>query len=353
MQNPTIAVAVSGGVDSLCALLQLRQAGRAAFALHGRFLPVPPERDPVPALERACAALGAPLHVVDLRDAFDTRVIAPFVRAYAALRTPNPCALCNAGIKFGLLLDAARTHGASRLATGHYAALHAHPRYGLCLQRAADLAKDQSYFLALVPLERLQCAHFPLSRLSKEETRTTVAEAGLTVPLPAESQEICFVPQDAYRPFVETQAAARGVKLGQPGPVLLPDGTRLGTHKGLWHYTEGQRKGLGIAWREPLYVLGKEGRGNILRVGPRPALGMRACRTGKANLLVPPALWPEQLFVRLRYRQSPSAAQVRIDDGCLDIVLEAPQFPSAPGQLAVVYDGEGCVLAGALIETMR
>ena len=351
--NTTIAVAVSGGVDSLCALLRLRQAGHTVFALHGRFLPVPPERDPVPALARACALLKVPLHVADLRAEFDTRVITPFVLAYAAGRTPNPCALCNAGIKFGLLMDAARAHGADKLATGHYAALREHPRYGRALCRGDDPAKDQSYFLALVPRERLLNAHFPLARMHKEQTRAAIAAAGLAVPLPTESQEICFVPQDAYRPFVEAQAAARGIQLGSAGPVLLPDGEALGRHKGLWQYTEGQRKGLGIAWREPLYVLRKERAKNILRVGPRDALGMRACRTGAVNFLVPPELWPDTLLARLRYRQLPSPAQVHFTNTGMDITLPEAQFPSAPGQLAVIYDEEGYVLAGAEIESIE
>ena len=348
-----IAVAVSGGVDSLCALLRLRQAGHTVFALHGRFLPVPPERDPVPALARACALLQVPLHVADLRAAFDAHVVAPFVQAYAAGRTPNPCALCNAGIKFGLLLDAARAHGAAKLATGHYAALREHPRYHRALCRSDDALKDQSYFLALVPHERLLAAHFPLARMHKEQTRAAVAAAGLTVPLPAESQEICFVPQDAYRPFVAGQAAARGITLGRTGPVLLPDGEMLGRHKGLWQYTEGQRKGLGIAWRAPLYVLAKDRMKNILHVGPREALGMRACRTGAVNFLVPPELWPDKLFVRLRYRQTPSPAQVTFTGTGMDITLPEAQFPTAPGQLAVLYDAEGYVLAGAEIESVQ
>ena len=382
-----LAVAVSGGVDSLCALLRLRGQGHDILALHGLFLPdtassgprpaqdgprlltaaealdapLPPaSRQAVEGLRTACGQLGIPLHVADMRAVFDREVVMPFVRAYARGRTPNPCALCNRAIKFGALLDAALGLGADRIATGHYARLQEGPS-GPLLAAAADLSKDQSYFLSLVPLERLRRAVFPLARQDKAASIAQVREAGLDVPVPQESQEICFIPagEDAYRAFLERRWQAEGLSL-PGGPVLLEEAGSdgrpalrpLARHEGLWRYTEGQRRGLGIAHSEPLYVLRKQEEDNTLVVGGRARLGMHGCLTGPVNLLCPPEQWPDTLLARLRHRQRPTPARVEITDDGLYITLAEPQFPSAPGQVAAIYDGQGRVLAGALVREL-
>lgn len=380
-----VAVAVSGGVDSLCALVMLRQAGHRVLALHGLFLPEA-ELAPPPGLEDACAVLGVPLHIADLRPAFQREVLAPFAAAYAAGRTPNPCALCNRAIKFGALLDAAQKLGAHKLATGHYARLVSAPEEEGVLEEtmghtahlpllaaAHDEAKDQSYFLSLVPRARLAQACFPLADQDKTRTREIVAQAGLTVPLPGESQDICFAPavgasadqasgggsvSEAYRPFLERHWQAAAIMPPGPGPVVLrnADGTQreIARHKGLWRYTEGQRKGLGIAHSEPLYVLAKDGPANTLVVGPRALLGVTRCTTGVANLALPTQYWPREVLVRLRHRHRPAPASVRLDvEGRLEIAFAEPQFPSAPGQVAAVYDAAGRVLAAGIVEFME
>ena len=370
--NITVAVAVSGGVDSLCALVMLRNAGYQVLALHGIFLPDAPATPPA-GLAEACAALEVPLHVADLRAEFEREVLAPFAAAYSRGRTPNPCAYCNRAIKFGVLLDTALNLGAHKLATGHYARLvdapeatpHAPEQALPLLAAATDAAKDQSYFLSLVPRQRLGRALFPLHGQTKEQTRAIVAAAGLAVPLPSESQDICFAPPvaqagmsaaEAYRPFLERRWQTAGTIAPGPGPVLLRDaqGTQreIARHKGLWRYTEGQRKGLGIAHTEPLFVLAKDSASNTLVVGPRALLGIRTCVTGPANIALPPHLWPDSLLVRLRHRQRPCAARVQIQDDCLHIQLVEPQFPTAPGQVAAVYDGDGRVLAAGVVEEM-
>lgn len=436
----TVAVAVSGGVDSLCALVMLQQAGHRVLALHGLFLPEA-ELAPPPGLEEACAVLGVPLHIADLRPIFQREVLAPFAAAYAAGRTPNPCALCNRAIKFGALLDAAQELGAQKLATGHYARLVSAPEEeavpenrvmrhtaqkdvppagsaqadmnqagtGLkhaghelggqhagrentspagtaqenadqagaphlpLLAAAHDAAKDQSYFLSLVPRSRLAQACFPLADQDKTRTREIVAQAGLAVPLPSESQDICFAPavgasadqassggsvSEAYRPFLERHWQAASIMPPGPGPVVLRngDGTQreIARHKGLWRYTEGQRKGLGIAHSEPLYVLAKDGFANTLVVGPRALLGVTRCTTGIANVALAPQYWPREVLVRLRHRHRPAPASVRLDEaGRLDIAFAEPQFPSAPGQVAAVYDAAGRVLAAGIVEFME
>lgn len=383
-----LAVAVSGGVDSLCALLRLREQGHDVLALHGLFLPdaassgpcpvpegprlltaaealaapLPPaSRQAVEGLQTACGQLGIPLHVADMRAVFDREVVTPFVRAYARGRTPNPCALCNRAIKFGALLDAALSLGADRIATGHYARLLDGPS-GPMLAAADDLAKDQSYFLSLVPLERLRRAMFPLAQQDKAASIAQVKEAGLAVPVPQESQEICFIPagEDAYRAFLERRWQAEGLSLPGSGPVLLEEAGSdgrpvlrpLARHEGLWRYTEGQRRGLGIAHSEPLYVLRKQGEDNTLVVGGRARLGMHGCLTGPVNLLCPPEQWPDTLLARLRHRQRPTPARVELTDDGLRVTLAEPQFPSAPGQVAAIYDEQGRVLAGALVREL-
>ena len=340
----SIGVAVSGGGDSLAALLRLRDAGREVIALHGQFLP---QHDEAAAsgLAEACARLGVPLHLLDLRAQFEALVAGPFASEYLGGRTPNPCARCNAAMKFGLLLDSALALGAEGLATGHFAGAGQHPVYGWALTRGADPVKDQSYFLSLVPRVRLERAHFPLAATTKAAARAELDARGEQPPLPQESQEICFVPGDDYRAFL----AARTQALPGPGAAQLPDGTRVGAHQGLWRTTIGQRRGLGLSWREPLYVLDKDVARNILVVAPRAALLAETFEACEVNLLVDPALWPQELLVQTRYRELAQPAQVELCGGVLRARFAQAQVRPAPGQVAAVYDAGGAVLAGAVI----
>lgn len=377
-----ITVAVSGGTDSLFALLALREAGHSVTALHARFLPPAPEADPehaapVPALRQLCGRLGVPLVVADLTAEFRAAVMEPFAQEHTLARTPNPCAQCNRAMKFGRLLDIALEHG-DAFATGHYAALDEHPFYGPTLRAAADGGKDQSYFLALVPAERLRRCFFPLARWKKDNIRAWLRAHGEEPPIPAESQEICFIPHDDHYAWLEARRA-EGLPLPGPGPVILagaeplpekPKKTRRGKagapalppcsvagrviaeHRGLWQYTEGQRRGLRIPWSEPIYVLRRELASNTLIVGPKHLLPVDSCSASALNLMVSPTLWPTELFVRVRYHQSPVPADVDIDEaaGRMHIRFRSPQQPPAPGQTVAVYDREGFVLAGAVLD---
>ncbi len=341
-----VAVAVSGGMDSLLALALLKEQGQDLLALHGFFLPPDDEaREKTAALEEQCARLDIPFAAVDLSAEFARLVISPFVASYLSGRTPNPCALCNRELKFGLLFAAARDMGATRLATGHYARLVDHPIYCRGLARGADPVKEQSYFLGLVRARDLRCAVFPLGDWRKKDVPAALVARGLTPPLASESQEVCFVPGDDYKTFLE----ASGAKLPGPGAIVHADGRTLGRHRGLWRYTLGQRRGLGVAFAEPLYVLGADREENALLVGGAELARTRGCRAEGVNVLVPPALWPDKLFVRTRYRQAAARAEVRLDGESLEVVFAAPHDLAAPGQVAAVYDASGVVLAAGII----
>ena len=354
LRNKTIAVALSGGADSLYSLISLLERGREAFGLHGIFLTPDNEAQAQAALDMrerlaaSCERLGAPLHVADLREDFTRLVIRPFVEAYAQGLTPNPCAHCNAAIKFGLLQDAALALGAGRLATGHYAALSPSP--SIALYQGEDAAKDQSYFLGLVPVERLGRALFPLEAARKSDVLASLRERGVEPPQPGESQEVCFIPGDEYRDFVPRMAERFGIRLPGPGPMLLADGTKVAAHQGLWRYTEGQRKGLGVGWKEPLYVIGKERSGDVLRLGPRPELHASGCECDPVNYLLPFDCWPKTVLVKTRYRERPKAAIAeRMEGGGLRIRFAEADSAVAAGQIAAVYvPGSDAIADGGL-----
>lgn len=340
------AVAVSGGADSLYALSVLREEGHDLVALHGLLAPAGSTGSgALPGLRTICARLGIPLHVADLEREFEENVIRPFVAAYNAGLTPNPCARCNAAVKFGLLRDKAEELGALRFATGHYALLETHPHYGSTVRRALDLSRDQSYFLALTPRARLERVVFPLGKTLKACLGGELARRGLEPPVAEESREICFVPGDDYRAFL----SARRKSPARPGPARLRDGRVIGRHAGLWRYTEGQRRGIGIAWSEPLYVLEKNTAENALVLGAAGEARVSGCRAGELNLFVPPSLWPENLFVRTRYKQNAAQADAAIEKDTMRVAFHAPQIRPAPGQVAAVYDQDGFLLAGGVI----
>jgi len=343
----TVAVAVSGGMDSLLALALLREAGEDVLAVHAHFLP-PAQRQPdaVEALARACAGLGVPFRALDLHGAFEAGVVAPFADAYRRGLTPNPCALCNPRMKFGVLFDEARTLGAQAIATGHYVRMEERAGMGRMLVRGADRTKDQSYFLSLVDVDVLRRARFPLGDVRKRDVPGMLAARGLTPPVAAESQEICFVPNDDYHAFLQR----RGLMPGG-GPIVMEDGRVVGKHRGLWRHTEGQRRGLGVAWTEPLYVLAKDMSVNALVVGPKSSLEAEGCVAGQVNLMADPAFWPEDVLVQTRYRQLARPARVAVQDGRLVCRFDSPQGRPTPGQVLAVYTEDGAVLAGGVIES--
>ncbi len=367
-----IVVAVSGGADSLYALVTLQEQGHEVIALHGLFLQEKNTNAETNAglntLEKLCTQRKIPLHIIDYRPLFDAKVITPFLQEYALGRTPNPCAVCNANIKFGALMDSAIELGAQLFATGHYATIN--PLFSretqnispLC--KGEDLSKDQSYFLALVPKERFTQLLFPLAHTQKQNNIQYLNDKNIPIPIAKESQEICFVPpteSSAYRDFVLEEARKRHIKLSKSGAMYcLEHGQEIliapkqgGRHHGLWQYTEGQRRGLGVAWKEPLYVYAKDAQRNALILTNKNEAKLTACVVNKLNFFVKPEHWCHQeLFVRLRYRQIEAPAHVKLDGDSLRITFQSPQCLTAPGQIAAVYSADGQVLAGGIIENI-
>jgi tRNA-specific 2-thiouridylase len=340
----TIALALSGGADSLMSLSLLRERKADLFGLHAFFLPPTPEDlKRVEAMRVQCRSWGVDLETIDLSESFESRIIQPFIRAYTKGETPNPCSLCNREMKFGLLFESARRLGADKLATGHYCRI-APTTDGPMLFRGTDPSKDQSYFLSLVPAHVWKDVLFPLGGWLKKDVLAALALRGLEPVGTDESQEICFIPDD-YRFFL----SRRGVSLPGPGPVVTCEGKRIGTHLGLWRYTQGQRRRLDIAYAHPLYVLDKDVATNTLVVGCRDQLLAGRCTAVDPNMMLPAPLWPEELFVQTRYRQRAEPARVRASGNTLKVDFITPQEVPTPGQVLTIYSREGQVLAGGII----
>jgi len=339
-----IAVAMSGGVDSAVALL--RAAPNAIGVTLRLWLdPAGPsaERaccspDAVIAARETCHRLGLPHVTLDLRDAFRAIVVQSFVDGYAEGLTPNPCMRCNGRFRFDALVDFTERAGADVLWTGHYARIV--ERDGLRLiARGSDAAKDQSYMLATVDPALLDRVAFPLGEQGKRSTRDEAAAAGLAVAERAESQEACFLAGDNYRSFLERQGLAR-----QPGPIIDERGTVLGRHDGVWRYTPGQRRGIGLASSEPIYAIRSDPTTSTLVVGPRAALETRHV-TVRGRLYLPVI----RAEAKLRYRSDAVLADVEATEDGFSLILDEPAHAVAPGQVAVLYDDDAIVGAGVIV----
>jgi tRNA-uridine 2-sulfurtransferase len=338
-----VAVAMSGGVDSAVALLR---AGPHAVGVTLR-LWVDPEGSEtdraccspaaVIAARETCHALGLPHVTLDLREEFRRAVVEPFVRGYARGETPNPCTRCNGSFRFAELLAFARRAGAPRLATGHYARIVDH-RGRRLLARAADPLKDQSYMLARLDPALLDRVWFPLGEQTKEETRAEAAAAGLAAAERRESQEACFLAGDDYRVFLER----RGL-VAAPGPVVDERGARIGSHDGHWRFTPGQRRGLGVVAERPLYAIRTRAATNTVVAGPRESLARdEVSARGRLHLPV------ERADVKVRYRSPAVPATIESTGRGFRARLDEPAYGVAPGQTAVLYEGDVVVGAGTV-----
>jgi tRNA-specific 2-thiouridylase len=338
-----VAVAMSGGVDSAVALLR---AGPDALGVTLRLWQDPAAPDTeraccspaaVSAARTTCHELGLPHVTLDLREHFKAAIVDPFTRAYEVGETPNPCMRCNGAFRFDELVAFAERAGADELWTGHYARLVERDGFRL-VARAADEHKDQSYMLGAVNPALLERVRFPLGEQSKEATRAEAGAAGLAAAGRLESQEACFLGGDDYRSFLERQ----GIQATN-GEIVDREGTRVGTHRGHWRYTPGQRRGLGVNGGRVLYVLRTDPPTNTVVVGSRDELAVTSI-DARGRIYVPVA----QAEVKVRHRSAPVGASVSETHDGFTLELAEPAYGVACGQFAVLYDEGAVVGAGAI-----
>ncbi len=339
-----IAVAMSGGVDSAVALLK-SLPNAIGVTLRLWLDPDGPDAEraccspeAVLAARETCHALSVPHVTLDLREEFLRAVVDPFVAGYGRGETPNPCINCNGGFRFGHLLAFARRAGADTLVTGHYARIVEH-RGRRLLARGADPGKDQSYMLARLDPARLDRIRFPLGEQTKEQTRAEAARAGLSAAGRRESQEACFLAGDDYRNFL----VRRGLD-ATPGSIVDEDGRELGRHTGHWQFTPGQRRGLGVSAREPLYALRSDARTNTVVIGPREALA-RTSLDADGRMYV----HLNRAQAKLRYQSEPVGAGIEEIEHGFRLELDRPAYGVAAGQAAVLYEDSVVVGAGRIL----
>src|SRR6266849_6837256 len=368
MLNKTIAVAMSGGVDSSTVAAMLRAEGHNVVGLtmqlwnqrrlagregmpeqvQGRCCSIEDVYD----ARRVAEDLGIPYYVVNYEERFERDVVRPFVEEYLSGRTPIPCSLCNNHLKFDQLLITARQIGADLLATGHYARCEfSVERDRWLLLRAADGAKDQTYFLFDLTQEQLSRTRFPLGNMNKPQVRELARQHGLALAEKPDSQEICFVPGGDYKKFIDAYLAEQGEALPDTsGELVTPSGKAIGEHGGIHHFTVGQRKGLGVATGSALYVLEIRGDKKQVVVGPGDELHSTTLRARRINLISAANLeQPMRVTAEIRHRHEPASATAQqTGDDEITVSFDQPQRAITPGQAVVLYDGEN-VVGGAWI----
>jgi tRNA-specific 2-thiouridylase len=368
MPEKTIAVAMSGGVDSSVVAGMLRARGENVVGLtmqlwNQRRLP-----DLVPeggSTGRCCSLedvydarhvaqlLGIPYYVVNFEDRFEAQVVKPFIGEYLAGRTPVPCTLCNNFIKFDQFLDMAAGVGADRIATGHYAQINWNPDTARWeMRRSADRAKDQTYFLFGLRQEQLARTMFPLGGMEKSAVRELARELGIPTAAKPDSQEICFVPNGDYAAFIDAYFKEQGIAPSETqGELVTTDGQVVGEHSGVHHFTVGQRRGLGVAAGEPLYVISTEPASKRVVIGRNDALLRATMIVNDVNwisIAAPAAPVRAEIKIRNKHQAAPATITPTADPARVEIRFDEPQRAVTPGQGAVFYSGE-LVLGGGWI----
>lgn len=347
MSTKRVLVAVSGGVDSAVAVHLLRQQGYEVEGIILEFSPV--HKAAVEQAKVVAEQLGIRLHVRECHREFEQNVILPFCREYKAGRTPNPCILCNPSTKFGLICQAAKEMGFDFIATGHYARIDHQADGTAVLQKSSCLERDQSYMLYRLSQEQLAMLLLPLEGLEKPQVRQIARQLGLVCADAPDSQEICWLPDRDYAAFIEQTLGK-----SEPGDFVSPDGQVCGRHKGLLHYTVGQRKHLGVALGYPVFIKEidpEQNRIYLARTGEEYAGGVLL-----SDCVIQPNPWlnAEQtsapVLVKVRSRAPDAPATVTLlGDGRAQVVFDAPQRAPAPGQSCVIYRG-AAVLGGGFIQ---
>jgi tRNA-specific 2-thiouridylase len=346
-----VAVGMSGGVDSSVAASLLLDQGYDVIGLTGimteEFSRCCAPED-VETAARVSDQLGIPHHVIELHDVFKEKVIEYFASEYLSGRTPSPCVECNRHVKFGLLMEKAIELGADLMSTGHYVRTACSEDDGVVLMRGMDADKDQSYFLAMLTQAQLSRSIFPLGEMKKKAVVAYCEEKDLAARSSTESQELCFVEDDGHGRWLDVR---RHDTLGE-GDIIDTDGKKLGVHKGIHHYTVGQRKGLGVAVGHPVYVVRVDAQDNTVVLGEREDTMRNELLADGVNWLSGTA--PAKTFdaqTQIRYRHRGSASKVTVEsDTSVRVVFEEDQFAIAPGQLAVFYDGEQVLGSGYIEE---
>lgn len=352
----TVVVAMSGGVDSSVAAALLVEQGYRVIGMMLRLWSEPGAEaynrcctpEAMSLARRVAHQLEIPFYALDIRETFQRKIVQPFINDYLQGVTPNPCLSCNRQIRFGALLEHARTLGANYLATGHYARLRVNGQGKLQLLAGVDNHKDQSYVLSVLNQSQLSQALFPVGEYSKPQVRELAQRFALPVAERSDSQDLCFLAGDDYRNFLRRQAP----QVENPGVILNRQGEVLGKHRGLAFYTIGQRKGLGVSGAQPLYVLEKDLERNALLVGELEELGSNELTASAVNWIsgTPPdhALRVE---IKIRYKARPAWGLVTaLTNDRVRVNFEQPLRDITPGQAAVFYDGEVC-LGGGIIQS--
>ncbi|MCF7886400.1 MAG: tRNA 2-thiouridine(34) synthase MnmA [Candidatus Marinimicrobia bacterium] len=359
VKNTKVAIGLSGGVDSSLAAILLKEKGYDVFGLtmkiYNNDLDIemdtshacygPDEQEDIEMAEKLCIQIEIPYHTIDLRHEYQKHVLKYFKQEYLAGRTPNPCIKCNQTMKFGFLLDKAQEQGLEfdYFATGHYARID---RTGdrPILKKARDRKKDQSYFLYKLPQQKLAEILFPLGDLTKQEVRKLAQKYNVQSAERAESQD--FIAGKDYSVLF----AEKNVK---PGAIVDVEGNRLGTHKGLIHYTIGQRKGLGISHSEPLYVLGKDAENNKIIVTERENLFARGLIANNINMFKNIRRDTKyRAKAKIRKNQQEVDVNYRLIEDCLKVEFKNPMVAVTPGQSLVLYNDD-LVIGGGIIKESR
>ncbi len=341
-----IAVGISGGIDSAVCAYLLKEQGYQITAVFLRLVDFLPTYPPAKIAE----FLKIDYLEYDFREEFKKRIIDYFVKSYFRGETPNPCVMCNKYIKFGLFLNKTKEMGFNNIATGHYVRKRLLKNRYLLL-RGVDIQKEQSYFLSLLSQYQISQCLWPLGELSKAKVKEIALSIGLPNRNVKESQEICFIPNNNYRNFLVNYIPPH---LKKEGDIVDTQGKVLGRHRGLWNYTIGQRKGLGICASEPYYVKKIDLEHNRLIVAPRRELFFKRVIVTKVNFFPFDYLErPLYVTIKIRYKSKPAPAVIEpLDKTSIRINFESPQFGVTPGQIAVFYGEEVCIGGGIIKEAL-